>query len=129
MTKRREPASLGQQLIEAAREAVEIERGNREPARITRVTAADATVPPPPPCPADRIRAIRDALALSQPVFAAALNVSAETVRAWEQGKRSPDGAALRLLEVAAEHPEVMLGRVRARAEEPVVVGRGGSDG
>jgi DNA-binding transcriptional regulator YiaG len=27
-------------------------------------------------------------MALSQPVFAAALNVSPETVRAWEQGKR-----------------------------------------
>ena len=54
-------------------------------------------------------------MALSQPIFAAALNVSPETVRAWEQGKREPDGPTLRLLEVAEQHPEVLLKRVRPR--------------
>jgi putative transcriptional regulator len=53
---------------------------------------------------------------LSQPVFAAALNVSPETIRAWEQGKREPEGATLRLLEVAEQHPDVFLKKVRARA-------------
>jgi putative transcriptional regulator len=53
---------------------------------------------------------------LSQPVFAAALNVSPETIRAWEQGKREPDGPTLRLLEVAEQHPEVFLGKIRKRA-------------
>jgi putative transcriptional regulator len=52
---------------------------------------------------------------LSQPVFAAALNVSAETIRAWEQGKREPDGPTLRLLEVAEQHPEVFLDKLRKR--------------
>ena len=54
-------------------------------------------------------------MALSQPVFASALNVSPETVRSWEQGKRRPDGPTLRLLEVAEQHPEVLLQRVRPR--------------
>jgi putative transcriptional regulator len=52
---------------------------------------------------------------LSQPVFAAALNVSPDTIRAWEQGKREPDGPTLRLLEVAKQHPEVLLDKLRAR--------------
>jgi putative transcriptional regulator len=52
---------------------------------------------------------------LSQPVFAAALNVSPDTIRAWEQGKREPDGPTLRLLEVAEQHPEVFLQKVRTR--------------
>ena len=50
---------------------------------------------------------------LSQPLFAAALNVSPETIRAWEQGKREPEGPTLRLLEIAEEHPDVFLEKVR----------------
>ncbi len=44
-----------------------------------------------------------------------ALNVSAETVRAWEQGKREPDGAALRLLQIAEQHPEWIMETVSIR--------------
>ena len=107
--------TFGQQLIESAREAAAIERGETKPARITRHTAAETKVEPPPRYVSDRIKEIRDHMALSQPVFAAALNVSPETVRAWEQGKREPDGPTLRLLEVAEQHPEVLLKKVRAR--------------
>lgn len=102
-------------LLESAREAVQIERGEVQPARVTRYTAAGTEVEPPPQYVPDRIKQIRDHMALSQPVFAAALNVSPETVRAWEQGKRGPDGPTLRLLEVAEHHPEVLLKKVRAR--------------
>jgi transcriptional regulator with XRE-family HTH domain len=61
---------------------------------------------------ADRVVALREKLHLSQPVFAAALNVSPETIKKWEQGKREPDGAALRLLELAEQHPEWILERL-----------------
>ena len=107
--------TVGQELIESAREAVAIERGEKTPARITRYTAAETKVEPPPRFVSERIKEIRDHMALSQTVFAAALNVSPETVRAWEQGKREPDGPTLRLLEVAEENPEVLLKKVRAR--------------
>ena len=62
---------------------------------------------------AQRVRDIRRSMALSQPVFAAALNVSTETVRAWEQGKREPDGPTRRLLEVAEQQPGVLLAKIR----------------
>ncbi len=107
--------TFGQQLIESAKDAVEIERGEKRPARITRYTAAEAKVESPPQYVPERIKGIRDQMSLSQPVFAATLNVSPETVRAWEQGKREPDGPTLRLLEVAEQHPEVLLKKVRAR--------------
>jgi putative transcriptional regulator len=113
--KARKKATLGERLVESAREAVRIEGGEAKPARVTRYTAAGATVEPPPRYVPDRIRGIRGHMALSQPVFAATLNVSAETVRAWEQGKREPDGPTLRLLEVAEQHPEVLLAKVRPR--------------
>ena len=45
---------------------------------------------------------------LSQPVFADLLNVSPETVKSWEQGKNYPAGAAVRLLQVAEKHPEIV---------------------
>ena len=115
MTKTQDKGAFGQRLIDSAREAVAIEKGEKKAARVTRYTAAEARVEAPPRYVAERIREIRDHMGLSQPVFAAALNVSPETVRAWEQGKREPDGPTLRLLEVAERHPEVLLQRVRSR--------------
>ena len=49
---------------------------------------------------AQDIRAIRAANRVSQPVFAKYMNVGASTVSQWEQGKKSPSGSALRLLDV-----------------------------
>jgi putative transcriptional regulator len=109
-------STFGQRLLASAREAAQIERGEAEPGRVTRYTVVQAEVEPPPKYEADRIREIRDQMELSQPVFAAALNVSPETIRAWEQGKREPDGPTLRLLEVAEEHPEVFLEKLRKRS-------------
>lgn len=109
--------TLGEKLVGSAREAVEIERGELEPARISQHTAAHSAVQPPPTYGAQQIREIRARMRLSQAVFADALNVSAETIRAWEQGKREPDGPTLRLLEVAEQHPQVFLEKVRLRHE------------
>ena len=44
---------------------------------------------------------------VSQPVFASLLSVTTSTVRAWEQGQKTPSGAARRLLEVAEGDPQV----------------------
>jgi transcriptional regulator with XRE-family HTH domain len=49
---------------------------------------------------------LRKTLNMSQPVFARSLNASDATVKAWEQGKRTPDGTSLRLLELAEKEPE-----------------------
>jgi putative transcriptional regulator len=101
-------------LIEGLREAVAIEEGRAKPARVRRrkVTTRQARVLPPPPYSKQRIARVREALGVSQPVFADLLNVSSSTVRAWEQGTRSPDGAYLRLLEVADKHPQVLTASV-----------------
>ena len=45
---------------------------------------------------------------LSQAEFAAALNISPRTLQQWEQGRRSPSGAAETLLRIVARHPEVL---------------------
>ena len=54
-------------------------------------------------------RAIRESLKLTQEEFAAALCISVKTLRNWEQGRRAPSGPAMRLLQIAAKHPEIIL--------------------
>jgi len=64
---------------------------------------------PPPEVTPEDIAAARRALNVSQPVFARLLNVRAITAASWEQGRRKPSGAALRLLQIARKHPELLL--------------------
>jgi putative transcriptional regulator len=115
----RKRRTFGERLVASAEEAVRIDRGELEPGRVTRYTAKTAEVGAPPRYGPDRIKGIRDSMGLSQALFAAALNVSPETIRAWEQDKRAPDGATLRLLELAEDHPEVFLDKVRVRVGPP----------
>jgi putative transcriptional regulator len=58
----------------------------------------------------ERIRSIRLRLNVSQPVFADMLYVAKDTAAKWEQGLRKPSGSALRLLEIAEEQPQVLMG-------------------
>lgn len=52
--------------------------------------------------------AARQSVNLTQKEFARLLNVSLDSVQDWEQGRRSPRGAAKTLLQVAKQHPEVL---------------------
>ena len=45
---------------------------------------------------------------LSQAQFAEALHISKRTLQEWEQGRRSPSGAAQALIRIATRHPEVV---------------------
>ena len=105
--------NLGDSIIKGHEEALAYERGEL-PLRTRTVgrTAREPRVVAPPVYDSARIRAVRTRLALSQPFFAAALNVSAQTVKAWERGARVPDGPTRRLLELAEEHPEAFLAKV-----------------
>ncbi len=49
---------------------------------------------------------IRKQLNLTQANFARCLNISARTLRDWEQGRRCPSGAALTLLKWATDQPD-----------------------
>ncbi|MGC1253160.1 MAG: helix-turn-helix domain-containing protein, partial [Xanthobacteraceae bacterium] len=61
-------------------------------------------------------RNIRTRTGLTQAAFAARIGVPVETLRNWEQGKRSPRGPARALLRVIEEAPEAafaVLGKAR----------------
>lgn len=50
----------------------------------------------------------RQGTGLSQTQFAEALSISKRTLQEWEQGRRSPSGAAQTLIRIAKSHPEVV---------------------
>jgi putative transcriptional regulator len=52
---------------------------------------------------------IREKTGLSQARFAQLLGVSVRTLQDWEQGRRSPSGAARTLLMIADKNPHAVL--------------------
>ena len=55
------------------------------------------------------VRRVRKRLGLTQSEFSRRIDVSLDTIRNWEQGKRRPTGAAKALLKVLDRAPEVAL--------------------
>ena len=50
----------------------------------------------------------RQSAGLSQAEFASAFHISKRTLQEWEQGRRSPSGAAQALVRIAKHHPDVL---------------------
>ena len=55
----------------------------------------------------------RQSTGMSQAEFALALSISKRTLQEWEQGRRSPSGAAQALIRIARKHPEVVKEALR----------------
>ena len=58
----------------------------------------------PAPIKPHQIKALRESLRVSQPVFARYLNTSESTIEKWETGAKQPSGMALKLLSVVEKH-------------------------
>ena len=76
--------------------------------RAARAAAADAAY----------ARGVRARTRLTQAQFAARIGVPIETVRNWEQGKRSPRGPARALLKVIDEAPDVAFAVLSAKPQQ-----------
>ena len=72
--------------------------------------------------PAGLAQAARERLGLSQAGFAERLRLPVGTVRDWEQGRRSPDAAAITLLRLVAGAPQA-LQRLTTRFADPARAG------
>ncbi|WP_236237231.1 helix-turn-helix domain-containing protein [Pseudomonas faucium] len=89
--------NIGEELLESIRE---VKAGHFGAVRQVEVTeAAEA----------------RSKTGLSQPRFAELLGVSVRTLQEWEQGRRTPSGAARSLLHIAATRPDVFREVLQAR--------------
>ncbi len=97
-----EKPSLAERVKQGLQEAIAHERG--EITLRTREVVKDS---PPPVYRAEQIAALRHRLGFSQGVFALKLAVSVKTIRSWEQGARTPSGAAARLLQLM-EDPKTL---------------------
>lgn len=91
---------LFHELVTSVREGGAILRGRAKPSRRFVIDAPD-------------IKRIRSRYKLSQPAFAALLGISVATLRNWEQGRRTPEGPARILLQVASKYPDTLWDVVR----------------
>ena len=89
-------AAAFEELLASVREVGAIRRGERKPSRASTFQPTD-------------VKALRAELGQSQSEFALMIGVSVATLRNWEQGRRTPDGPALALLQVAAHSPAVVV--------------------
>jgi putative transcriptional regulator len=85
------------------------------------MSAADAAQVRPGGQGSDAVyaRGIRARSKLTQAEFAARIGVPIETVRNWEQGKRSPRGPARALLKVIDQAPQVAFAVLNTAKSEP----------
>jgi putative transcriptional regulator len=68
-------------------------------------------IEPAKPLSKSAIKKIRLSQNVSQPIFAAYLNVSPSAVKQWESGEKKPSGAALRLLHLIETHGlDILIG-------------------
>jgi putative transcriptional regulator len=65
------------------------------------------------------VRDLRRRAQLTQLEFAARLGVPVETIRNWEQGKRSPRGPARALLAVIAHSPDTVFAALAPEEPSP----------
>ncbi|EOI3548347.1 NadS family protein [Cronobacter dublinensis] len=88
--------ALFEQLTASMRQMNEIDEGSRAPSRTFTIDAL-------------KIKEIRQASGLSQTKFASLIAVSVDTLRNWEQGRRSPTGPARALLRAIARDPQHVI--------------------
>jgi putative transcriptional regulator len=93
------------ELVASVKEGGAILRGEAAPSRAFTVDGPN-------------VKRLRATYQLSQNEFAALLGISVKTLRNWEQGRRTPEGPARVLLQVAAKHPEVVWDVVRPTARQ-----------
>ena len=78
-------------------------------------TPRDIGIPASKTSAAPAVRQLRMRAKLTQAEFAARLGVPLETIRNWEQGKRSPRGPARALLTVIAHEPDMVFAALARR--------------
>lgn len=83
---------LFERLTQSMKEMNEIADGHLNPSRVFEIDAL-------------KVKEIRQSSGLSQTRFADLISVSVDTLRNWEQGRRSPTGPAKALLRAIANDP------------------------
>ncbi len=96
-------------IVESMREFVESLESGVPTYTVKRVAMPEPGRTPKP----DDVRGIRESLGASQAVMASLIGAAAGTLRAWEQGTKSPSSIAARFLEEIRSNPEYWKGRLK----------------
>jgi putative transcriptional regulator len=91
-------SKLGDELVRSMAQALAHAEGRKSGVRTRKVAIRPA-----------QIQNARKQLGLSQDQFANAFGVSASTLRKWEQGQRSPTGAAKTLMKIIQREPKAVV--------------------
>jgi DNA-binding transcriptional regulator YiaG len=110
--KRKNKKSIGQQIIESLQEAVDSLRSGASIEETFTCHRVDVNAKPRV-YDAQVVKDTRKLLRASQTVFAKFLGVSAQTVRAWEQGENEPSDMAKRFMDEIRHNPDYWRGRLR----------------
>ena len=92
--------ALFERLTQSMVQMNEIAEGTRQPSGAFHIDAM-------------KIKEIRQSSGLSQTRFADLISVSVDTLRNWEQGRRSPTGPAKALLRAIANDPKHVIQALR----------------
>ena len=87
-------SEVANDILKSLEQAVAISKGEIKPAAVTRYEIAD-------------VKAIRAQLAVTQKELAQAIDVSVDTVKSWEQGRRNPTGLACKVLMLLSKEPKL----------------------
>ena len=85
-------STVGQEILQGAREALAAVKGDATAVRVTIIPRID-------------VGEIRRRLKMTQAQFSRSFGLSLDSVKNWEQGHRSPEGPARVLLAVIAKDP------------------------
>lgn len=93
--------SMFNELIESVKEAGAIYNGEVKASRVFEFPDPD-------------VKAIREKIGVSQAEFARLIAVSLDTIKNWEQARRTPTGAARVLLKILDTDPEHAIKAIHA---------------
>ena len=99
-------------LMDATEEMDKYLKGKKSPG----MTVKTVSVVPISEYSATKVKRLRKKSGLSQAGFADLLGVSDKTVQAWEQGLNTPNGSAIRLMDLLDKNPEAVMSRFLRRA-------------
>ena len=90
--------SVGEEIIQGLEQAIAYARGEKVPARVTRIEVPDDV----------DVKAIRKKFGLTQLEFARRFGFALTAVQEWEKRRRRPDRAARLFLKVIDKEPEAV---------------------
>jgi putative transcriptional regulator len=117
MSKRNRPIGFREQMRRSMADMQSIVERGESPSGNGRFTVRTLEVVEPGKYGAKAVRNTREAMNVSQTVFAELLGVSAALVRAWELGTRVPSPMARRLFDQVRANPSFLTTLVRSPAD------------